>query len=177
MEVFSHRDNDARWSQPLGLLPGWYHISVEARTLNAQTFTTGANISILEDGISSRDLRGTSDWQRIGFYLKVGAKGADVEVCLRLGGFGRLSRGDAFFRDAQVVHVLGPGVGEPSFDLTAIRKASASAPIGRPWTLAVTLLFLLILVGVGWRLMEEPRQVAAPSAAARSSRKRRAGAR
>ena len=32
VEISSLRDNDARWVQGLSLRPGWYHISVEART-------------------------------------------------------------------------------------------------------------------------------------------------
>jgi hypothetical protein len=179
IEVLSHKDNDARWSQPVSLSVGWYYISVEARTEGAQTFTTGANISILEDGIASHDIRGTGDWTKLGFFLEVGARGADVEVCLRLGGFGRLTRGAAFFRDARVVRVTGP---EPNadavFDLDQIRKQEGGAPIGSPISLLVTFLVFATLAITGWILLSEPlARVSQPTAEAPRVEKRKARAR
>src|SRR5712692_1301298 len=70
LKVFTHRDNDARWAQPLSLGPGWYYISAEARTEDVLTFMVGANVSVLEDGIKSEDLKGTRGWQRLGLYIK-----------------------------------------------------------------------------------------------------------
>lgn len=158
VEVFTRRDNDARWVQPLSLAPGWYYISVEASTRGVLPFFTGANISLLEDGIVSRSLKGDSDWTRVGFYLKVGREGADVDVALRLGGYMNLTRGEAFFRDARVERVSGPpaGVGYV-YDLAAIRESEASKPIGGRWTLYATYAFFLILAAVGWRMMAIPK--------------------
>jgi hypothetical protein len=94
-----------------------------------------------------------------------------------LGGFGRLTRGDARFREARVVKVAGPQPGEPAYDLVAIRKASATGPIGSPWTLVATLLFLLLLAAVGWRMIAEPPAAVEAKVEQRASRKRKAGAR
>jgi hypothetical protein len=181
LEVLNQRDNDARWQQPISLAPGWYHISVEARTHGVLDFHTGANISVLDGGIVSADLRGDSDWRRLGFYLQIGPKGADVDVCLRLGGYGNLTRGDAFFRDARVEKVTAPPPDTANvFDLAAVRRAQTAPPIGRPWTLWATFSFLLGLGALGWRLMAESAraQVAAkppvevPPAARRGKRAR-----
>jgi hypothetical protein len=157
LEVLNHRDNDARWQQPISLAPGWYHISVESHTHGVLDFHTGANISVLDGGIASADLRGDTDWRRLGFYLKVGPKGADVDVCLRLGGYGNLTRGDAFFRDARVEKVVAPPPDAANiFDLAAVRRALTTPPIGRQWTLWATFSVLLALGILGWWLMAEP---------------------
>jgi hypothetical protein len=181
LELFSHRDNDARWQQPLSLAPGWYYISADARTDGVQNFVTGANVSVLDGGIMSEDLKGDTDWHRLGLYLKIGPQGADVDVCLRLGGYGNLTRGQAFFRNARIEKVGEPPAGaEHVFDLAAVRKAQITPPIGRPWTLFATILFLGLLGALGWWLMAEPlpeRVAAAPVAVAPPPGKRRKRAR
>lgn len=166
LEVFSHRDNDARWQQPISLAPGWYYITAEARTHGVLDFATGANVSVLDGAIASSDLRGDSDWHKLGFYLKVGPRGADVDVCLRLGGFGNLTRGQAFFRDPRVEKIGEPPNGaHPVFDLDAVRKAQITPPHGHLWTLLATFLFLGAIAAGGWWLMSEPPVVRAEPAA------------
>ena len=183
VQLFSHRDNDARWQQPLSLAPGWYYISADARTRGVLNFSTGANVSVLEGGIVSADLKGDTDWKRLGLYLKIGAQGADVDVCLRLGGYGNLTRGQAFFRNARLAKITAPPAGaEHVFDLAEVRKAQITPPIGRLWTLFVTILILGVLGALGWWLMAEPMPgAAAPPSAVLAppvgKRRKRAGAR
>jgi hypothetical protein len=174
LEVFSHRDNDARWLQSLSLGPGWYHMSVEIRTHNVLPFFTGASISVLEDGIMSQDLRGDNDWKRVGLYLKIGPYGSDVDVALRVGGYMNLTRGEAFFRNPEVVKVdAPPPSAEHVFDLVSIRKHETTGPIGHLWTLFATLVVLLLIAIAGWRLMAEPH---AQIASTRQMPSKRAGA-
>jgi hypothetical protein len=171
VELFTHRDNDARWVQGLNLGPGWYYISVEARTIDVLPFFTGATISVLEDGIMSEDLKGTTGWKRIGFYLLVGRHGADIDVAVRLGGYMNLTRGRACFRNARVVRVAAPPPDATRrFDLEAIRKETLHGPIGHPWTLLATFLVLGLTTLMGWRMMIEPKPRAR---VARVSRRRK----
>ena len=156
LAIASLRNNDARWVQGLSLGPGWYHISVEARTRNVLPFFTGATMSVLEDDIMSKDLRGDNDWTTLDFYLRVGKHGADIDVALRLGGYTRMTRGQVWFRHARVVKVAGPPKGSRAFDLHVIRKTEAGKPIDRPWTLVATFLALGSATVIGWRMMTEP---------------------
>jgi dolichyl-phosphate-mannose-protein mannosyltransferase len=170
--------NDARWLQSLTLGPGWYYVSAEVRAGNVGSDAAGANVSLDEDGINSPDLHGTTAWQRLGFYLKVGPHGADVDVALRLGGFSSLNRGQAFFREAQVKKIAALPVGAgPAFDLTAVRNSEASPPIGTPWTLPAVFVLLAIFLVIGWFAYgaTEPAAAALPPRAAR--RRERGGAR
>jgi dolichyl-phosphate-mannose-protein mannosyltransferase len=156
LEVKNLQPNDARWMQSLALQPGWYYISAQVRAENVPTDKTGVNISLLEDGVMSHDLHGTTDWQRVGFYVKIGKHGADVEVGLRVGGFSNLNRGVGFFRNATLEPIAQlPAGATPVFDLDAIRKASAAAPIGQPWTLYATFILLAVVAYLGWRAYGE----------------------
>ena len=175
--------NDARWLQTLALGPGWYYVGAEARTEEVPSGAAGATVSLNEDGIDSSDLHADSGWRNLGFYLKVGAHGADVDVALRLGGFGSLNTGRAFFRKARVVKLAAlPARAAPAFDLSAVRRSLVEPPIGRPWTLVATFLLFVTLIVVGWciygadELAPAPMQPRPPSSLPRSERRRREGA-
>lgn len=158
LEVDTHHDNDARWEQTVSLPPGWYYFSVEARTEKILQFFIGATISVLEDSIMSANLKRTNDWTKLGFYLRVGPKGADVDVALRVGGFMNLNRGKAFFRRASVVKVSNPPPGSQYvFDLEQIRKDEVTGPIGDTWSLVATFIAFIVIAAFGWRIFSTGR--------------------
>lgn len=152
LEVDALKENDARWMESLQLPPGWYYISSDIRTENIGAQNSGATISVLEDGIMSPEVKGTSDWTRVGMYLRVGAKGADLKVALRIGGFGSMNTGRAFFRNPSVIAVAGPPPSAtPTYDLDVIRKAAQPVPIGSPISLVLTYIALATIALWGWR--------------------------
>jgi hypothetical protein len=154
--VNSTEANDARWMQSMTLEEGWYYMSAEVRSENVGAKETGATISVLEDGISSEDLKGTAAWKKVGFYVKIGPHGADIDVALRVGGYSSLNTGRGFFRNPSVVKIDAPPPGaERVFDLDKIRKESVTPPIGRPWTLIAAFIVLFISATVGWRVFGE----------------------
>jgi hypothetical protein len=144
--------NDARLIQSLTLAPGWYHISAEIRTERVGAEQTGATISILEDSIMSPNVKGDTAWNTVGFYLLVSASGANVDVALRLGGYGSLNTGRAFFRKPSVVAVAEPpAAATPTYDLGLIRTQLAPKPIGSPLSLVLTFAALAGIALWGWR--------------------------
>lgn len=154
LSVTNIKPNDARWAQSLNLSAGWYHFSADVRAENVGKDNTGASLSVMEDGIMSPDLKGNADWQQVGFYLKVGKKGADLEVACRIGGYGSLNTGTVRCRNIRLEKVAAPPANAPAqynYDLDKIRKESAEVPIGSPWTLVATFLFLLGVSVLGWR--------------------------
>lgn len=175
LEVDNHLPNDARWAQELTLTPGWYHFTAQARTENVARTGAGASISVLEDTIMSRQLYGTQPWQRIGFYLKVGRRGADIQLALRLGGFSSTNTGRAFFRAVRMDKVAAASKDDPGYDLDTIRRAAVSPPIGSRWTLYATLILLALIAALGWRAMGDSEPPAAraqePAAPKRTARR------
>jgi hypothetical protein len=160
LEVNALKADDARWWQSMSLTPGWYYISAEIRTENIGAEKSGATISVMEDGIMSPEVKGTSDWTRVGFYLRVGKKGADVQVALRIGGFGSLNTGRAFYRNASVTLVDAPPPNaQPTYDIEKIRQAAKPVPIGKPYSLVLTYLLLIAIAYAGWYMfaLEPPK--------------------
>jgi hypothetical protein len=165
LEVSSAKPNDAYWSQTVHLGPGWYHFTANIRAQGIPTNSSGANISVVEDGITSPHLRGTTDWQPVGFYLKVGDPGADVVLACRLGGFASLNTGKAFCRDLQAVKVDAPPASADAafkYDLDTIRHplgmpqkgaaATSSSAGGSSIAVVLELLIAVLVIGfVAWR--------------------------
>ena len=131
LEISSVQPNDASWAQNAHLAPGWYRFAASIRTEGVGEESAGASLSLGEDGISSRVLHGTTDWQTVEFYLKVGEPGADVLLACRLGGFSSLNTGKVFCRDLEASAVGQPPPGASlSYDLDLTRgwNKPASAP-------------------------------------------------
>src|SRR5258708_10478428 len=142
--------------QPLSLGPGWYRLSGDNSTENVGTKENGASISIMEDGIMSPEIRGTAGWQHVSLFLKVGGKGADVDVALRIGGFASLNTGRAFFRNATLVAIAAPPPNAaPTFDLITIRQEAQPVPAGSHWSLGITFAMLASIAYLGWRMFDD----------------------
>jgi len=153
LAVSNIQPNDARWLQTMTLDAGWYYVGAEVRTEDVPADAAGASVSLDEGSVNSPPLHGTAEWHWLGLYLKIGARGADIDVALRLGGFGSLNTGRAFFRNARVVKLDAlPASAGPAFDLSAVRRASVTPPIGRPWTLVAVFVLLAIAAAAGWRI-------------------------
>jgi hypothetical protein len=116
LEVYNYEPHDSRWKQTLHLKPGWYHFTASVRTENVGELSVGANLSIMETWFESRDVRGTSYWETIGFYLKIPAE-TDVVLACRLGFYDSENTGRVFFRDLSATQVAAPGSDGPSFTL------------------------------------------------------------
>ncbi len=127
LEVSNTQLNDARWDYDFHLDPGWYHFTASVSTKNVPPNIpgsgVGAGLCIMEDGICSQLVYGTSDWQTVGLYVKVGDSGADGMLACRLGGYSAVNTGSAFCKDIAAVQVSGPNSqdGDPVFDLDVVR--------------------------------------------------------
>ncbi len=161
LEVNAMKADDARWMQSMSLGPGIYYFSAEIRTEDVGQQSSGANISVMEDGIMSPEVKGTSGWTRVGFYLKVGSKGADVDVALRVGAFGSLNTGRAFFRNVSGVRLDAiPAGAQPVYDLDQIRKQGEPVPEGSPISLVAVFILLTAIAYAGWTMVAiEPPKV------------------
>jgi hypothetical protein len=161
LEIDNLKPNDARWMQPLKLAPGWYYLSAEVRTENVGAEHGGAAVSIVEDGVVSPELRGTTDWKRIGLYLKVAEPGAEVKFGCRLGSFANENSGKAFFRGARAIKAAAPASDAPAqFDLERVRnpQPAAAPPSGGGggseggWLMIEIVASLVLLALIVWRI-------------------------
>jgi hypothetical protein len=123
LEILSVEANDARWEQNVRLAPGWYYFTAELRTEDVGSSGTGGCLSLIDHGVFlSHELSGTTDWQKVGFYLKADEKNDTADLACRLGGFGALNGGRLFCRRFNLSKITGPPAdGNPRYDLAVIR--------------------------------------------------------
>jgi len=118
--------NFANWHQALILAPGLYEISAEVRVEGAQPRGSGANLAIQTyDGIRliSKHLHGTTEWQKLSFFLKEDRWGDTTQLLCQLGIDGYPDTGIASFRNIKVLAVAGPPPRHAAgYDLAAVRE-------------------------------------------------------
>lgn len=102
LRIANLKGNDARLCQTVALDPGMtYRISGMVRTEDVGTDLIGALITIEPRVADTVDVRGTQEWQRL--ELTAAANGmSSWDVCLRLGSYGNLNTGTAYFREVDV---------------------------------------------------------------------------
>jgi PA14 domain len=144
--IINRKPNDARWEQRVHLSAGWYHFTAELRARGVGARNTGAALTMMEYWIGSRELHGDTDWQRVGFYLKVGQKGADLDLACRLGGYAGLNVGSVSCRDIEGVRVAGPPPGAHHvFDLDALMARPVRSPASAASTSNTAVLFVVAI--------------------------------
>jgi len=128
LEISNAQPNDAGWGYSFHLDPGWYHFTASISTKDVPQPSIGASLCLMELGVGSRSLQGTSDWQTVGFYVKIGADGLDAMLACRLGGYSAVNTGEAFCKDISGFQVDGPNPddGDPAYDLAPEDGLNAS---------------------------------------------------
>lgn len=101
--IASREANDARFCQSVSVEANtYYNFSCFIKTMNVAD-GAGANISVLDTFAASYGLLGTNEWQYVEFVGETGENQTQLTVCVRLGGYGALSSGEAWFDDISIV--------------------------------------------------------------------------
>lgn len=105
-KIVSPTDNDSRWVQTVPVRPHTrYELAGYVKTANV-TNGAGANLAIERPGYydHTRGVAGTQDWQAVSQVFD-SANETTVSIHARLGGYGSMSAGTAWFDDVRVVEV------------------------------------------------------------------------
>lgn len=95
-------ENDTRLCQSVPVeAGGLYRISCEIR-VEGVLGGAGANVSVVDSLAASEPLLGTADWQAVFLVGRVNEGQEEMAVCVRLGGYGSLTKGTAYFRNFQI---------------------------------------------------------------------------
>jgi dolichyl-phosphate-mannose-protein mannosyltransferase len=155
LRMTSTKPNDARWVQSVPVSPGtWYQVSgwVRAEDVGAQSL--GAYLSVMDTFYNSRDLRGTSGWQQVGFWVKTGSLETSLSLACRLGGYSSLNTGTATCAGLSVVAAGSPRAGDPF--VFGGDPASGEASGGLPIARGVAVLVAIGVVLLAWRYLASP---------------------
>ncbi|MGE5551472.1 MAG: glycosyltransferase family 39 protein [Bacteroidota bacterium] len=156
--IESYKENDAKLVQHVRVKPGTvYKLSCWIKAENAGPETKGANITVLGILETSKDLRDTQGkWEYVELYGRTGPKQEEVSVSLRLGGYGSLNTGRAFFDDVVMEEADAPAgatvvnlfAAEPAKPVIPPIQLDFSALAGTPILLLITVMaaagFLLV---------------------------------
>ncbi len=125
--VYSAGENDARYTQTVSVVPdSYYRLSCMVRAEGCDPARNGAGIS-LEDTFASSPYAYDTDgeWTRLTLYGKTAPDQKEITVMARIGGYGSLNVGRAWFDDIELVRLkaLPDGVGAVSFATNPPAKA------------------------------------------------------
>ncbi|OQB24762.1 MAG: putative dolichyl-phosphate-mannose--protein mannosyltransferase [Firmicutes bacterium ADurb.Bin182] len=105
VHIVNYVENDSRLCLPIKCEPdSYYRISCDVKTKNAAG-GVGANVSVEDSLATSKAVLGTNDWQRVELVGKTGSGQNELTVAVRLGGYGALSLGEAWFDNFSVTEL------------------------------------------------------------------------
>ncbi|MBQ3131964.1 MAG: glycosyltransferase family 39 protein [Clostridia bacterium] len=102
LHITSYQDNDVRLCKEIAVEPNSYYlISCEVKTTGVE-YGGGANVSVVDTFAASEPVYAADDWTRTELIGRTERGMDSMIVCLRLGGYGSLSMGEAWFRNFSV---------------------------------------------------------------------------
>jgi len=154
LSLSSAQPNDARWVQSVPVSPStWYQVTGWVRAENVGAQTMGAYLSVMDTFHNSRDLRGTTGWMPVGFWIKTGGLETSLKIACRLGGYSSLNSGLAQCTGISVVAAGAPRAGDPFvYGGTPGEESSGGLPIARGAAVLVAIGVLLL----AWRYLAPP---------------------
>ncbi|QLG89695.1 phospholipid carrier-dependent glycosyltransferase [Chitinibacter bivalviorum] len=146
--------DDGKLTQAIAVKPDtWYRVAAWVKTHGIPADAkVGANLSIVDAMDTSADLKGDNDWQEIVAWGKTGPEQKEIKVALRLGFYGSLTTGTAWFDDISVTEAE-PGAGAKVISFTpppaapaAVSETPSSGTAAAAWAWIATLGY----VGLAW---------------------------
>jgi hypothetical protein len=110
---------DSRLVQDVVLEAGsTYEISAQARVQGVARSSVGAHLTLMKHSqVRSIDLRGDTGWHELGVYVVTGREPVTVRVAVRLGSYGSVTTGVAWFSRVVVREVANARPGMPVFEI------------------------------------------------------------
>jgi hypothetical protein len=111
--------NDVRLVQNVTLAAGSiYEVRAVARADGVPTDARGVHLVVMDVNAETEELLGTTDWQELRMFLANPGPAVTVKLGLRLGTFGSVTRGTAWFADVSVRRVEGAAPDVRAFTIT-----------------------------------------------------------
>lgn len=116
LKITNLKPNDTRWTQVVAVSPlTWYRISGWIRTQDVGNEGGGAYLADMDDGYYSDEIRGTQAWQSVEYWIRTAPTQRSVELACRLGGYGSLNTGTAYFTGISFTRAGTPPAGARVF--------------------------------------------------------------
>ena len=127
--VVNADENDARFIQTIAVEPdSYYRFSCMVRAENCGEGEYGATLSFRDTFVYSESVSDTAgEWREISVYGQTGADQTEVTLMLRVGGYGSLNTGSAYFDDVEVVKLDEKPEGVEVFSLEKPQSSNQSS--------------------------------------------------
>lgn len=154
LTIDSTQPNDARWVQSVPVSPNtWYQVTAWIRAENVGADAMGVYVSVMDTFSNSRDLRGTTGWQPVGFWTKTGGLETTLPITCRLGGYSSLNTGKGQCAGISVSAAGMPRAGDAFvYGGTPGSESSSGLPIAQGVAVLVVIGVLLLV----WRYLAPP---------------------
>ena len=121
--------NDARFVQTIAVEPdSCYRFSCMVYAENCGDGGYCATLSFKDTFVYSESVADTAgEWRRITVYGRTGSDQTEVTLMLRVGGYGYLNSGAAYFDDVEAVHLYSQPDNVEVYDLSTSQPSSGSA--------------------------------------------------
>lgn len=150
--IINRRANDARWVQDVSVsAERWYHLSVKVKVKDVGPKGMGATLSFSSGDHyqSSNDVKKSGGgWRPLELWTRTDKWQTRLKVALRLGGYGNINTGEAWFSDARVEEVEKPPPGAPNVFEPPPRKSGRG-----PWSLWALIVVLGLVTIALWRYL------------------------
>ncbi len=149
--------NDARFVQKVQVTPNTvYRFTAMVKASGCDQDSVGANLSV-EDALGMSDEAWDTDgeWVELAMYGRTGSGQKTLTLMLRIGGYGALSTGEAWFDDVTFEPVTGAAVGATIHSLTPAPRGEEEASAEgntRKYTPLFLMISLLFAIAFLWTL-------------------------
>ncbi len=157
LHIVNLGENDARFYQTIKVKPdACYLISARVKALGCDPDYAGAGLSIDNTFVTSELVYDTNGaWRELSFYGRTGENQKEITLLARLGGYGSLNVGEAWFDDVSVIEVSEEEAGGDVMSLATIPPSGGyeapDAPRETPWAalfVIVALIYAAAAAGV-----------------------------
>lgn len=145
--IVNNSANDSRFKQTINVKGNtYYRLSCWVKTENVGSEQKGANISIENSTDTSKDIKGTSNWEYLELYGKTSPNQQSFTLTLGLGGYGSTNTGKAWFDSVEVVELesLPPGKSSINMDPGWSPQSNKSGNGFNPFLLG----FVILMCGI-----------------------------
>ena len=126
--------NDARFEQTVSVRENaTYRLSARVRAERVENGSVGANLSFLNIYGTSDSVYDTDgEWTTLTLYAQTGSEQKEATVCVRVGGYGSVVAGKAWFTDVEMVQVDSVPVGVQTLNITPPEPQSQQTDSEKP---------------------------------------------
>lgn len=149
LKINLQQGDDGKLTQAIKVKPDtWYRVSAWIKTQGVPANTkVGANISVVDAMEFAGDIKGDSDWQEVVAWGKTGPEQTEIKIAVRLGFYGSLATGTAWFDDIALTQTEPPAGAKTISFIPPPPAPAAAAPTGTPSAALVSTLAVGVTLG------------------------------